>query len=87
MRDELLVPHPSFLAIASDVATRAQIYRDMLREAIGDEDLSAIRSYLQQERALGGTRFQAMIEKALNRPVQWRPRGRPRAEAADIQRD
>mgnify|MGYP006177372717 CR=1 FL=1 len=33
-----------------------------------------------QEKALGEPRFQAMVEKALNRTVALRPRGRPRAE-------
>jgi putative transposase len=40
--------------------------------------LETIRAHIQQERALGSPRFQAMIAKTLNRPVALRPRGRPR---------
>jgi len=42
-----------------------------------DEALASVRRHLAQERVLGDLRFQAMVEKALNRPVICRPRGRP----------
>jgi len=41
-------------------------------------ELARIRGYQAQEKALGDTRFQMTVEKALNRPVALRPRGRPR---------
>ena len=41
-------------------------YRDLLAE---------------QQRALGSPRLPAMVAKVLNRPVQVRPRGRPRTVA------
>jgi putative transposase len=50
---------------------------------MSDEDLHAVRSHLQQERALGHPRFQAMAEKTLNRPVLLQSRGRPRKTAID----
>jgi len=45
-------------------------------------DLAAIRRHLDRQAALGDQVFQAMVEKALNRPAPCRPRGRP-ARAAD----
>jgi putative transposase len=48
-----------------------------LHSGIDDEELTAIRSHIAQERALGSPRFQAMVEKALGRPVECRMRGRP----------
>jgi putative transposase len=49
-----------------------------LREGVGEDELTSIRAHLEQERALGDAKFQAMIEKALGRPVHVRHRGRPR---------
>ena len=77
--DHCIVPHPSYLALGSTVAERTTAYRDWLQLAVAEEDLAAIRLHIQQERALGSPRFQAMVARTLNRPVAVRPRGRPRA--------
>ena len=45
---------------------------------IGADEARSIREHLRQERALGQPHFQEMAEKALNRPVAMRGRGRPR---------
>lgn len=76
--DPLVTPHACFIAMGSDAPTRAAAYRQWLSEGVSEDDLTTIRSHLRQERALGDTRFQAMVEKALNRPVACRPNGRPR---------
>jgi hypothetical protein len=47
-------------------------------QGISDDELIAIRQHLQQERAFGSKRFQAMAEKTLGRPVSLRRPGRPR---------
>jgi len=78
--DPLVTPHESFLAMASDAAERAAAYRIWLREGVGSDELLAIRQHLQQERAFGSHRFQAMAEKTLGRPVSLRRAGRPRRE-------
>lgn len=72
-------PHPSFLAQDIDPQIRTHAYRTWLREGVGDDELENIRAHLQQERALGDTTFQAMVQKALGRPVKLRNRGRPEA--------
>ena len=60
---------------------RAEAYRTWLKQGVSDEELIAIRQHLQQERAFGSKRFQAMAEKTPGRPVSVRRPGRPaRAE-------
>ncbi len=83
--DPIITPHAAYLewfgTDRTDPGQRAARYRQWLRQGIDDEELHAIRAHLQQERALGNPRFQAMVEKTLNRPVTVRPRGRPRKTA------
>lgn len=74
--DPLLTRHAIYMRLGSDPASRASAYRAWLREPL-DDALASIRRHLAQERVLGDQRFQAMVEKALNRPVACRPRGRP----------
>lgn len=82
--DPLVTPHPSFLAQGIDPQVRTHAYRTWLREGVGDDELENIRAHLQQERALGDTKFQAMVEKALGRPVKLRKRGRPRSPDSQL---
>lgn len=77
MSDPLLSPHPVFLGLGEDVASRARAYRQWLMKGVSPNELRMIRGYLAQQRALGGARFQAVVENALGRPVKLRPRGRP----------
>ena len=49
----------------------------MLAEAISDEDLAAIRLYLQQQRAYGRDDFRAMVEAKTQRFADVRPAHRP----------
>ena len=56
---------------------RADAYRTWLEQGVSDDELIAIRRHLQQERAFGSKRFQAMAEKTLGRPVNVRRPGRP----------
>ncbi len=52
-------------------------YRALLAEAINDEDLAAIRLYLQQQRAYGRDDFRAMVEAKTQRFAGARPAHRP----------
>ena len=54
--DPLLSVHPVQRALGPEA------YRKTLAEAISDEDLAAIRLYLQQQRAYGRDDFQAIVE-------------------------
>src|SRR5690606_37865960 len=76
--DPLLSPHPLYLALGHDPGQRAEAYGMWLRSGIGEDELAEIKRYIAQERVLGDSRFQRMVERALNRPVAYRPRGGPR---------
>lgn len=54
----------------------------MLAEAINDQDLAAIRLYLQQQRAYGRDDFQAMVQARTQRFASVRPDYRPRKAPA-----
>ncbi|MCE5231828.1 MAG: transposase [Mizugakiibacter sp.] len=80
--DPLLTPHTAFLALGADRRARVAAYRTWLASGVDDAELEAIRAHIVQERALGSERFQRMLERTLNRPLQVRPRGRPRRDGA-----
>ena len=73
----ILTPHPAYTALASTPETRAEAYRQLLREALSDDDLTAIRTHLQQQRALGRDDFRAMVEAKTQRFAGVRPAHRP----------
>ena len=75
--DALVTPHACFLELGATALTRAEAYRTWLSQGVSDDELTAIRQHLQQERALGSKRFQAMAERTLGRPVSVRRPGRP----------
>lgn len=49
----------------------------MLADAISDDELAAIRLYLQQQRACGRDDFRAMVEARTQRYASVRPAHRP----------
>lgn len=69
--DPMLNPHP----VQRSLGTAA--YRMMLDEAISDDDLAAIRIYLQQQRAYGRDDFRAMVGAKTRRFAGTRPAHRP----------
>ena len=69
--DPLLAPHPVQRALGADG------YRALLAEALGEEDLAALRLYLQQQRAYGRDAFRAMVEAKTQRFAGVRPAHRP----------
>jgi len=42
----MLTPHPAYTALGSEREARSESYRLLLREALPDDDLTAIRTYL-----------------------------------------
>jgi putative transposase len=76
--DPLITPHPLYLALGNDPATRAHVYKRWLDAGIAPDDLQHLRTSARQERALGDERFQHMVQTTLGRPATCRPRGRPR---------
>ena len=76
--DRLVRPHAEYLALGRDHESRLAAYRELVHESLAAEELAEIRSYIQQERALGEQRFQRQIAHAIGRCVEARHRGRPR---------
>ena len=74
--DALLTPHHVQQTLSVDA------YRDLLVEALNDEDLAAIRAYLQQQRAYGRDDFQAMVEAKTQRFASVRSAHRSTKSAA-----
>lgn len=79
----MLTPHPAYSAIASEPEARSKAYRLLLGEALSDNDLTAIRTYLQQQRALGREDFRAMVEAKTQRFADIRPAHRPPRRASN----
>ena len=77
--DALLTPHSVQRTLGSAG------YRAMLAEAISDEDLAAIRLYLQQQRAYGRDDFRSMVEAKTRRFAGVRPAHRPAKAKSNIE--
>ncbi|WP_221623646.1 transposase [Burkholderia cepacia] len=75
--DPLLTPHPAEAALGLTTAERGAAYRALLHEALSDDDVLAIRAYLQQQRALGNDAFKVMVEAKTQRFAGIRPSHRP----------
>lgn len=78
--DRLITPHPLYLALGAEGSARQSAYRALFKRALGDDELADIRNHVQQQKALGTSRFQAEIEALLGRKTVVRPRSRPRLE-------
>lgn len=75
--DSLLTPHPAYTALGETDRERGAAYGAIIREAIADGELLAIRMHLQQQRALGRDAFRAMVEAKTLRFAGVRPAHRP----------
>jgi putative transposase len=80
--DSLVKPHASLLALGDDTQSCHMAYREWLHAGEGEEHLEAIRAHVAQQRAYGDSRFQAMVERTLNRCVSIRSRGRPASNSS-----
>lgn len=76
--DALITPHPCYEALGRSPTERARAYRALLDEALSEDEIQEIRIYLQQQRALGRSDFQAMVEAKTRRFTRARPAHRPR---------
>lgn len=65
------------MALAATAADRARTYHQLLHDALPDDDLAAIRAYLQQQRALGRNDFRTMVEAKARRFAGVRSAHRP----------
>lgn len=79
--DPLLTPHPAYLALGATPGCRAAAYRNLLAAALPDEEVTEIRAYLRQQRALGRDSFRALVEARTARFAGIRPAHRPRRQS------
>lgn len=75
--DTRLTPHPTYTALACEPEVRAEACRTLLRESLSDDNLAAIRSRLQQQRAWGQNDFHVMVEVQTHRFAGVRPAHKP----------
>jgi putative transposase len=75
--DPLLRSHPAYHSLAGADADRRSAYRKLFDEVLGIEEISEIRAYIQQQRALGTDRFRATVEAKLGRCASVRAAHRP----------
>jgi putative transposase len=75
--DPLIVPHTQYVALAAEHEDRLRAYRQLFASDIDEGRLAEIRTYIQQQRALGSPVFQERIENLLGRYVKARPAHRP----------
>jgi len=77
----LLSPHEAYLALGQDPTGRRVAYRALFDAALPEEMLVEIRTYLQQQRALGTDRFRQRVEAELQRYASVRQAHRPRKQS------
>jgi putative transposase len=75
--DPLLSPHRTDARLGNSREERGAAYRSLLAEVLSDDDLQAIRTYLQQQRALGRDDFREMVEARTRQFAGIRPAHRP----------
>lgn len=73
-----LTPHPAYLALAPDAATRAQRYRQFMATPLGSAFTLRIEECLQQNCVLGTLQFCRELEERIHHSVRPRHSGRPR---------
>lgn len=76
-QDPLITLHEAQRALCDPVIGAPGAYRAWLGEAITEDELDAIRLYLRQQRAWGGSAFQAMVEQRMGRVATPRAPHRP----------
>ena len=75
--DPLLTLRATQHALGATARARAEAYRVLLSQALSDEDVAALRAYLQQQRAYGRDAFQAVVAATTRRFAAVRPAHRP----------
>lgn len=79
--DEVVVPHPEYLALGKDAEARQQAYRALFKNHIGEKKLQEIREATNKAWVLGSGQFKEQMERQVKRPVAPRKRGGDRKSA------
>lgn len=75
--DPLVRTHPAYRQLAATKEERCGAYRQLVSEAMNDEDVADIRLHLYRQRAYRNPRFHAAIEEQLGRRAGPAKIGRP----------
>jgi putative transposase len=81
--DVLLCPQAAYAALGPSLAECGRAYRALLHETLSEDEIQGVRVYLKQQRALGRSDFQAMIEAKTRRFAGIRPAHRPSKASHD----
>ena len=76
-RDELLTPHPDYLALGHESLERAHAYWELLRNSFEPEQVHDIQATVQTGTPLDNDRFRDEVEKTLKCRVGQARRGKP----------
>ena len=76
--EELITAHPLYLSLGRNKQSRIYAYQNLFKVHMADNITDQIRAAWQTGTPLGGDRFKAQIEKALNTKVGYARRGRPK---------
>lgn len=85
LTDLVVAPHREYTTLGSYPEQRMLAYRQLFAADVGPNVLREIRSYIQQQRALGSPMFQEWVESTLGRYAKVRPAHRPRREGDGIE--
>lgn len=80
-RDAALVDPPAFWHLGNTPFERESRYRSLLAESLAEADAAALQRALRSGGAWGSAAFLQQQSAAADRPLQPRPRGRPRRSA------
>lgn len=77
-KQQLITPHPSYVALAHDDASRAAAYRRLFKHALEPNVIQEIQSATSGNYAFGNNRFKKEIAVAIGQPVCPGKPGRPK---------
>ena len=77
-RDALLSDHPSYWVVGNTPFEREHAHADNLSNGVIGEQAAALETALKRGLAVGSSAFIEALQASATRPLQARPRGRPR---------
>ena len=73
-------PHPVYTQLGASTEERCSVYRDIVDQALDNQDLQAIRGATHYCCPLGGEQFREQLQAELGVPIGRQGRGRPRKQ-------
>jgi putative transposase len=76
--NQLIKPHPLYLAIHKDKEKRVNYYREGFRQVLDASLINDLRSTVQTGTPLGNNKFKEEVEELLGVKTGYAKRGRPK---------